>query len=245
MRLASAQPETKRLSNRLLIQEGGEVAGVIRIADSLVGRLERPLVVRVAGWILFLEPGGTVALIKSWAPAFAGEAHEISLLFQQVGKEQPAIGENGIMIAGLAQLPGIATGQQARAGRRTLRVAIERVGEQNAFLGNPIKIGSSHIGRTVYAHAVPRSVVGDNEEKIGPVFRRHWSRCKDQQQHSDRQQLFFHRCETDCMVRQYKEVMDVRPAIVQGRKRRRHLCAACSIVEPRVPLPIQTPATTR
>src|SRR5262249_27139240 len=129
MRFVPAVPEAERLTRLAVLEEHGEVAGVVRVADPLVGR-------RGFAGVLGRPGGGALAsapLEVARTPALAGEAHEVAGFLEQIGVDRPLGGEKALVAHRLLELPGVAAGEETRAARAALGIIREAVGEEHSL----------------------------------------------------------------------------------------------------------------
>ena len=163
VRFSAAEPEEERFGLVAIGQEVGEVGRVVPVVDaSCDGRRMLPGVELLAVGVA-LHPGGTPV---TRGPALAGEASAIPGVFQRMGDHRH-IGRHGaIEHARLPGLPRVASRQQCRPRWGARRAHRKAMGEQHAFLGDPIENRGAHELVAIGAGVRPGLVIGDDEEQI-------------------------------------------------------------------------------
>ena len=146
----------------------GKVTRIIVIGYRTSRRLGLLLLPRSAGDL----PGLAVGVpCEARPPAFAGVTGGVAVGLQQLDPAAKLGRENRHVVAGILQLPRIATGQDDRAGWRALGVRSVGTLKQNTLLGQAIKVGCAHPVASVHASMAKRPVVGDGEKNVRPVRR--------------------------------------------------------------------------
>ncbi len=152
----------------LVLHEVGEVGGVVVVGDGFCGRLGAALFVGLAGELAGLAVD---SLGDAWRPGLAGLADEVAVLRQDLAVTGELVGEDGDVVAGGLELPGVAAGDDAGAGGGALGVGRVGAHEEQALAGDPVKARRLDPFRAVGSGVGEGLVVRDAEEDVGAACR--------------------------------------------------------------------------